>query len=207
MGGSGVWGVTPISLQSAKNGCGVSLVWSRNTWNVRFNSTRWSLTRCWKCGPTRSESKSRRLQQTLQRSWTDTENSYFKKWHIFFLSIIPQFHFSATLAMRRVCQAWVMRSSGGSVGRCCLNVSSCAKWCDPHLISHVFHCGWGSGRSLATRTQQGITSNIFVQLSLSFWVRNRYSSLTKILPAAEWAMFGMLMLLQLLAVKPNAKRR
>lgn len=134
-------------------------------WTVRFKSTSWCLTRCWKCGPARSKSKSSRLQ--LQRSWTDTENSYFKKCHIFFLSIMPQFHFSTTLAMRWVCvctakcRAWVMRSSGGSVGRCCLNVSSCANWCDPHLISHVFHCGWGSGRSLcalarnwATYTQQ-----------------------------------------------------
>lgn len=59
----------------------------------------------------------------------------------------------------------------------------------------------------ATWTQQGIINNIFVQLSLSFWVRNKYSSLTKILPAADWALCGVLMQLQLLAVKLNAKRR
>lgn len=44
-GGSGVWGLTPISLQSAKNGCGVSLVWSLNrcagVWGSRAPVDAW----------------------------------------------------------------------------------------------------------------------------------------------------------------------
>lgn len=45
MGGSGVWGVTPVSPQSAKNGCGVSLVWSQNrcagVWGSRAPVDAW----------------------------------------------------------------------------------------------------------------------------------------------------------------------
>lgn len=86
MGGSGVWDVMPISIQSAigvqkrvQGDPGVELKLMCSS--AMFKGTSWCLTRCWNSCPTHSNSKTSRLQQTGRSATENSGASSLKKRH------------------------------------------------------------------------------------------------------------------------------